>query len=247
MSIVASPRSRAAASMSERSIFEKSTSTPCLRNSSFSFGPKISGNIPASRTPLRASASGTRMFTLRAGWPSRAALSIVMRIQRGGTRDPSSIGAVSLTARRSCSASSTVTFPWDSSSRTRLVSLVVSVVIIIASHARDGVARRNLAPFQLQEHLAGRPPWRCRRLDLRKREPFANPIEPVLDGGIADAEQLLHVFDGSVAANERRHEDLVFGWKLRERREVERPFDSDARLFQTDPLDGNRLSVSEFC
>ena len=54
--------------------------------------------------------------------------------------------------------------------------------------------------------------------------------------GIADAEVLLHPLDGSVAADERRNEHLVFGGQLRQRRQREGAFNDDARVGQANAI-----------
>src|SRR6185436_6644032 len=92
------------------------------------------------------------------------------------------------------------------------------------------------------QHLAAR--WRRRfgvgsLLDFHERQLTADPVQPVLDGWIADAEVLLHLLDRSVAADEGRHENLVLGWQLSQRRQRERPFDRDTALDQPNAIDLN--------
>ena len=75
------------------------------------------------------------------------------------------------------------------------------------------------------------------RIDLGEGQLRADAIEAVLDRGVADAEELLHLLDGAVAADERGDEDLIVGGELRERRHLELPLDGDVLAGQPDPLD----------
>src|ERR1700730_17864255 len=79
-----------------------------------------------------------------------------------------------------------------------------------------------------------------------KRQLAADLVEPVLDGGIADAEILLHLFDGSMAAHERRDEDLVFGGQSHQRRQRKRALDHHAGLDEADTFDFDGGLPDEF-
>ena len=52
-------------------------------------------------------------------------------------------------------------------------------------------------------------------------------VQPRLDGGVADAEHLLHLLDRAVALHEGGDEDLVFGGQPRQLRQLEGALDGD--------------------
>jgi hypothetical protein len=54
-------------------------------------------------------------------------------------------------------------------------------------------------------------------IDFWKREERADPVQTVLDGGVADAEELLHLLDGAMAPDECRNEGLILRGELGER------------------------------
>src|SRR5262245_42149671 len=101
---------------------------------------------------------------------------------------------------------------------------------------RDG----DFSPREALQHLAAR---RRRQLGLRsllnfdKRQLAADPVQSILDGGVADAKVLLHLFDRSMAADERRDEHLVLGWQLCQRRRRERTFDDHTRVDESYTVD----------
>jgi hypothetical protein len=67
-------------------------------------------------------------------------------------------------------------------------------------------------PLQLREQVAGGGGRRFGLglwIDFGERELGADAIEPVLDGGIADAEEFLHLLDGAVAADEGGDDNLA--------------------------------------
>src|SRR5262249_49314208 len=73
----------------------------------------------------------------------------------------------------------------------------------------------------------------------------ADAVQPVFDGGIADAEVLLHLLDGSVAAHERRDEHLVFCCELGERRQDEMSFHGEVLVDEPDSLDFDSRSARQ--
>jgi hypothetical protein len=103
--------------------------------------------------------------------------------------------------------------------------------------------------FELREQIAGGGDGRPAtasvegtlgigfRIDLGKGQLRPDAIEAVLDRGVADAEELLHLLDGAVAADEGGDEDLILGRQLGERRELESPFDGDVLSGQPDAFD----------
>ena len=58
-------------------------------------------------------------------------------------------------------------------------------------------------------------------VDLDKLELRGDAVQPVLDGGVAHAECLLHLLDRAVAAHELADEDLVLVAEPREHRQLE--------------------------
>ncbi len=55
--------------------------------------------------------------------------------------------------------------------------------------------------------------------------------------GVADAEGLLHLLDGAVAASKRGDEDLIVGVEWSHRRQLELAFQRNAALGDAPPLD----------
>src|SRR5580765_423486 len=82
-------------------------------------------------------------------------------------------------------------------------------------------------------------------LDLHERQLAADLVQPVFDGGIADAEVLLHLLDRSVATHERRDEYLILGGELGERRQLETAVNRDALLDEPNPLDLKSCATAE--
>src|SRR5205085_11813894 len=62
---------------------------------------------------------------------------------------------------------------------------------------------------------------------------------------IADAEDPLHLLDGSVAADEGCHEDLVLEAETGELGEIEAALEGDAYVDQADPLDDHGAALRE--
>src|SRR5262249_29869027 len=78
-----------------------------------------------------------------------------------------------------------------------------------------------------------------RWLHFDKRNQRANSIQTVLGGGVAAPEDLLHLLDGAVAANERGHDPLVFGREASKGWNLDPPLDSDVLTGKPYPLDFN--------
>ena len=116
------------------------------------------------------------------------------------------------TARNNRSASSTVIFPCANRSSTRRVSSLMIVLCFpeLAEHIVRRSSRRARGARAVRWSTTARR-RRIGRLDFGEGQQRADPVQPVLDRGVADAEELLHLLDGAVAADERGDEDLVFG------------------------------------
>src|SRR5512144_3268902 len=97
-----------------------------------------------------------------------------------------------------------------------------------ASQFGDGIRGADVAALQSRQDILGR--WRVSHVDLSERETGADSIQSVLYRRIADAEELFHLFNGAVAANEGRHEHLVFGGQLRERGRLKGALNRDASV-----------------
>ena len=74
---------------------------------------------------------------------------------------------------------------------------------------------------------------RRRRVGFNELQLAGDAVEPCLDGGVADAEGLLHLLDGAVRAEEGDDEDLVFQAEAGQFRERELAFDGDSLLRDT--------------
>ena len=103
---------------------------------------------------------------------------------------------------------------------------------LAALEARDETARRGTIGL-------------LRRIDLGKRQQRADSVQPVLDRGVADAEELLHLLDGAVAADEGGDEHLIVGRQRREGRHLEAPFDRDVLAGEADALDLERGAAGQ--
>src|SRR5690349_19260044 len=108
----------------------------------------------------------------------------------------------------------------------------VSSFMRVTFESGERVADGHLAALELREHVADRGRRVVGRVDFRERKLAADPVKTVLDRGVADAEELLHLLDGAVAADEGRDEDLVLGGELGEGRELELTVDRDAGVRQ---------------
>src|SRR5450432_2523121 len=105
-----------------------------------------------------------------------------------------------------------------------------------------GVLRADLAALQpIQDFGSGR-----RGIGVDKFQAACDAVEPGFDGRIADSEDFLHLFDGAMAADKGRHENLVFLAQPRQLRQFESPFDDDVLIRDAYPLDQNGLSLSQF-
>jgi hypothetical protein len=84
----------------------------------------------------------------------------------------------------------------------------------------DRVLCANFPALKPMQNASSQLGWRRRGIGLDKLKAVCDPSEPRLDSRIADTENLLHLFDRSMTANESRDEDLVFEtqpgqlWKL---------------------------------
>src|SRR5215471_6508320 len=118
----------------------------------------------------------------------------------------------------------------------------------LSSQLLQRLADRELATRQPFERRAGAL---RRRLGLRslfdfhERQLTADLVQAVFDGGITDAEILLHLFDRSVAPNESRHEHLVLGCELCQRGQLEVAFEGDVLVDESDALDFESGSTAE--
>src|SRR5437762_3558789 len=147
-------------------------------------------------------------------------------------------------------ASSTEIFPCARRSRMRRTSSFIALIgssffSELAQHVVDARFTALETGKQLARGRARRLALRRGRLDFHERKQRADAIQPVLDRGIADAEKLLHLLDRAVAADERRHEDLVLGGELRERWQTEASFDRDSRVAEPDALDFERGAAGQ--
>ena len=80
-------------------------------------------------------------------------------------------------------------------------------IMIFASSSAMAAAAVISAAVEPVEDVAARR----RRIGIDEFEALGDPIQPRLDGGIGDAENLLHLLDRAMASDERRHENLVIG------------------------------------
>src|SRR5215471_3111091 len=81
--------------------------------------------------------------------------------------------------------------------------------------------------------------------DFHERQLTADLVQAVFDGGITDAEILLHLLDRSVAPNESRYEHLVLGCQLCQRGQFEVTFEGDVLVDESDALDFKPGSTAE--
>ena len=88
----------------------------------------------------------------------------------------------------------------------------------------------DLAPIEEIEDLV----VLAHLLHLDELKLLDHAVQTVLDGRVADAERLLHVLDGPVAAHELAHEHLVFVPQARQRRQFEIPDYGDITALQPD-------------
>tara|TARA_B100000809_G_scaffold44114_2_gene38409 strand:- start:796 stop:1296 length:501 start_codon:yes stop_codon:yes gene_type:complete len=105
----------------------------------------------------------------------------------------------------------------------------------------NGLGGAYISTLQLGEDL------RLARLGVAvdELELPGDPVQPVLDRGVADAKNPLHLFDGAVAAEEGDDKDLVVAGQPGQGRELETAFDGGFFVVQPDPFHQNRAVTGE--
>ena len=201
------------------------------------------------RIPLRTMAIGTRMLTSFVGGGLVFGGFVDVDAQpawlRPLARQSPAAGVgrpVALIAPISRCASSTVILPCAT-----MIQHASGFVVCVVSpfpqvcEVDEGRRSRSASPRSSCESSAARyDGWSLGLgfwIDLGKGQERADAIEAVLDRGVADTEELLHLLDGAVAADERGDEDLVLAGELGQRRELEAPLDGDVLVDEPDPFD----------
>ena len=85
--------------------------------------------------------------------------------------------------------------------------------------------------------------WGGVALDIFKTT--GDAIEARFDSGIADAEGLLHFFDGAVGADKRSNEDLIFLAEARQLRHLKRAFYGYVLFREAYTFDEEMLALGE--
>src|SRR6185503_6315834 len=112
-------------------------------------------------------------------------------------------------------------------------SYVTLAFLELTEYVFDG----EIAALEPRQQLARRRPLRLAgRFDLHERQQRADAVQAILDGGVADTEELLHLLDGAVAADEGGDEGLVFSRQACERGDFEAALDRDVLIRQADAL-----------
>src|SRR5437899_712519 len=206
------------------------------------FSPANGAMSAPSRIPPLTKEIGTRTFTFFFS-PGRSSdcFWMLMRSHRGRGVAPGSLAAsadgAAATAFNNRSASSTVIFPCANKSSTRRVSSLMIVLCFLET--AQHIVHVDLAALEARQQFAGgdRPAWRRNAgRHLGEGQQRADPVQSVLDRGVADAEELLHLLDGAVAADECGDEDLVFGGEAAEGRQVEPSLDGNVLVDQPHAL-----------
>src|SRR5438093_5088014 len=206
------------------------------------FSPANGAMSAPNRIPPLTKEIGTRTFTFFFS-PGRSSdcFWMLMRSHRGRGVAPGSLAAsadgAAATAFNNRSASSTVIFPCANKSSTRRVSSLM--IVLCFPETAQHIVHVDLAALEARQQFAGESRPARRRIagcDLRERQERTDAVQPVLDRRVADAEELLHLLDGAVAADEGRDEDLVFGCQACEGRELEPPLDRDVLVDQAHTL-----------
>src|SRR5262245_49793232 len=215
------------------------------------FSPANGAMSAPNRIPPLTKEIGTRTFTFFFS-PCRSSdcFWMLMRSQRGRGVGPGSLAdsadGAAATAFNNRSASSTVIFPCANRSSTRRVSSVMIVLCFLetAQHVVDV----DLAALEARQQFAGGGRLTWRRIagcNLGKGQQRADPVQSVLDRRVADAEELLHLLDGAVAADERGDEDLVLAAEAGEGRQVEPTLDGNVLVNQAHALNLEGRTASQ--
>jgi hypothetical protein len=104
-----------------------------------------------------------------------------------------------------------------------------------------GTHRRKMGSLEPLQHF--RAGWR--RVGFNELQLAGDAVEAGLDGGVANAEGLLHLLDGAVRAEEGDDEDLIFQAQTGKLRQGELAFDGDSLLRDTDALDEERTALGD--
>jgi hypothetical protein len=109
----------------------------------------------------------------------------------------------------------------------------------------DGLLGIYLAALQPVEDLGAELIAGGSRVGFDKFKAAGDAVQPSLDGGITDAEDLLHFLDRAVAADEGGDEDLIFGAELGKLGKLECALDGDIFFGQPDAFDEDGLALGE--
>src|SRR5579863_201768 len=105
----------------------------------------------------------------------------------------------------------------------------------------DRILGADLARLQPLQHVSARG----RRVGVDKFKLPGDAVQPGLDGGIADAEDLLHLLDGAMRAQKSGHKHLVFEGEPRQLRQGKLAFQGDSFFGNTDPLNDHGAALCD--